>query len=87
MQDVSQLSRLYQSGLSQLSVLQRQTTVHNLYHHQPYVIETVNSEAHSGRGWRMKKMGQETTPGEIEGNAAKEKEQLTRFTYNAHDGH
>jgi len=88
-QDVSQLSRLYQSGLSQLAVLQRQTTVHNLYHHQPYIIETVKGAEgqHAGRGWRLKKQGQDATAGEIEGDAAKEKEQLTTFTYNAHDSH
>ena len=86
-QDVPQLSRLYQSGLSQLAVLQRQTVVHNLYHHQPYIIETVKGEARAARGWRLKKLGQDTTAGEIEGDAAKEKEQLTSFTYNAHDSH
>ena len=91
--DVSQLSRLYQSGVAQLATLQRQTTVHNLYHHQPYIIETLKDDAHAadsghvGRGWRLKKQGQAVTAGEIERDVSKEKEQLTSFTYNAHDSH
>ena len=91
MQEVSEVSRLYQAGLSQLAVLQRQSVVHNLYHHQPYIIETVQGEkANAGRGWRLRKRGQDTTPGEIEGDIAKEKEQLTSFTvpdYGAHKEH
>ena len=93
MQDVSALSRLYQHGQSQLAVLQRQATVHNLYHHQPYIIEREGASGTGkdggglGRGWRVKKEGQTVMAGEIEGDAGKEKEQLTSFTYNAHDSH
>ena len=75
------MSSLYKRGEEELSVLQRQVLVHNLYHHQPYVIEqqlqlrTAKPQASSTAD------GQPLSPGAMQQDESALREQLTPFTH------
>ena len=84
--DVSSVSVLYKRGEEELSVLQRQVLVHNLYHHQPYVIEQMQLQQRQPQQQQpAQHKGEQLSPGAVEGDQQLMDEQLTSFTHSTTD--